>query len=79
MIGFHDLLYKVSGLMESLGGKNRLIPAKAEIQSFQAPMDSCFRRNDRGIVEFLRNHQLSSFIREVKEYQGLSEPLSERP
>jgi hypothetical protein len=48
--------------MESSEGTDRVIPAKAGIQSFQARMDSCFRRNDTGTADFLRNHQFWIFV-----------------
>jgi len=38
-----------------------LIPAKAGIQSFQARMDSCFRRND-SVFDSRRSHPTSNLV-----------------
>jgi hypothetical protein len=49
-------LKKIDGFIKSPLGPLIVIPAKAGIQSFQAIMDSCLRRND-AIFDFLRFRQ----------------------
>jgi hypothetical protein len=49
-------MFKIDGFVKSPLGPFIVIPAKAGIQSFQAIMDSCLRRNDT-IFDFLRFRQ----------------------